>query len=291
MSSSRPAEPSNKSNTSKAGVGIAAEHEPRPLSNLDARALSGVLTDIDDTLTTDGRLTADAFRALWELHEAGFKVVPVTGRSAGWAHMVMKTWPVDAVVAESGGLYLKRSGTSAGRGMERVLHTHAAQVRADRQALHDCALRIMAQVPGLREASDNAFRLVDYALDYCEEVERVEAAEVQRALEQFRAHGFSARASSVHINAWRGDFDKAPTAIRLLREVFSDCGGHALERWVFVGDAPNDASMFSAFPNTVAVANLRPQLDQLPDRPRFMTQASFGAGFVELARHLLDTRR
>ena len=63
------------------------------------------------------------------------------------------------------------------------------------------------------------------------------------------------------------------------------------ERWLFVGDAPNDASMFAAFPCSVGVANLMPQLHRLPVAPRYMTEAGHGAGFVELARHLLDRSR
>ena len=47
------------------------------------RAIRGVLTDIDDTLTTDGKLTADAYAALQRLHGAGRIVIPVTGRPAG----------------------------------------------------------------------------------------------------------------------------------------------------------------------------------------------------------------
>ena len=48
------------------------------------REVKGVLTDIDDTLTTDGRLTAAAYSALARLHDAGYVVVPITGRPAGW---------------------------------------------------------------------------------------------------------------------------------------------------------------------------------------------------------------
>jgi len=43
------------------------------------RKVRGVLVDIDDTLTTDGRLTAEAYGALERLHDAGLLVVPITG--------------------------------------------------------------------------------------------------------------------------------------------------------------------------------------------------------------------
>jgi len=259
----------------------------RPLAALDARGLVGVLTDVDDTLTTGGRLTADAYQALEALHDAGLRIVPVTGRSAGWAHMIARTWPVDAVVAESGGLYLHRRGAGCAIGCR--FHAPREQVEADRTRLAECAARVLRAVPGLAPASDNAYRLVDLALDYSEEVPRVPDAEVQRAMAMFREAGFQARASSVHVNAWAGTFDKAPTSLACLRELFGDEG--APERWVFVGDAPNDESMFGAFVHSVAVANIRPHLPRLAHRPAHVTEASFGAGFRELAEHLLAARR
>ena len=107
----------------------------------------------------------------------------------------------------------------------------------------------------------------------------------------FRAKGFSARASSVHINALRGDFDKGPMSRRLLAEHFDDGNNsHLPERWIFVGDAPNDASMFALFPRSVGVANILGSLDRLPVKPAFVTRQACGAGFVELAEVILRRR-
>ena len=259
---------------------------PRPLSAFDARGLRGVLTDIDDTLTTDGRLEPDAYAALWALHRAGLHVVPVTGRSAGWAHMILKPWPVGAVVAESGGLYLWRDGAT-GR-VEQVFHDDPARVAADRARLADCAAAVLQAVPGLAPASDNAFRRVDLALDYCEEVPRVAPDAVARAEALFRAAGFSARSSSVHVNAWAGRFDKAPMALRCLAERFAHCADPS--SWAFIGDAPNDASMFAAFVHGVGVANVLDHGTALTPPPRYVTAARSGAGFAEFARHVLAAR-
>ena len=258
----------------------------RPLAEFDARGLRGVLTDIDDTLTTEGRVEPDAYQALCALREAGLRVVPVTGRSAGWAHMILKTWPVDAVVAESGGLYLWRE-TASGR-IARVFHAPPERVAADRTRLAACADSVLRAVPGLAPASDNDFRLVDLALDYCEEVPRVAAESVECAIAMFLDAGFSARCSSVHINAWAGTFDKAPTALRCLRERFTGLADPSA--WAFVGDAPNDASMFAAFDNSVGVANVLDYGAALRSPPRFVTGARSGAGFAQFARHVLAAR-
>ena len=64
-----------------------------------------ILTDIDDTLTTNGRLPAKSFHALVKLHLAGFKVIPITGRPAGWCDHFARMWPVDAVVGENGAFF------------------------------------------------------------------------------------------------------------------------------------------------------------------------------------------
>ncbi len=264
---------------------LAAGTPPRPLAEMPIEQLEGLLTDIDDTLTTDGRLAASAYLALERLHDSGLKIVPVTGRSAGWAHMILKTWPIDAVVAESGGLYLAREPHS-GR-LRQVLHAPAAQVARERAGVLELAHRIIAELPGFAEASDNAYRQVDVAIDWCEEVEPVHREQVARAIARFHQAGYSARASSVHINAWSGHFDKAPMALRCLQEIWGVDAGRANANWLFVGDAPNDASMFEAFSRSVGVANITPALPHLPVPPGWITRASHGAGFEELAGRLL----
>ena len=77
----------------------------RPLAELDARGIRALLFDIDETLTTEGKLTAQAYAALERLHAAGKKVVAVTGRPAGWCDHIARMWPVDAVVGENGAFY------------------------------------------------------------------------------------------------------------------------------------------------------------------------------------------
>ena len=59
----------------------------------------GVLTDIDDTLTTDGAITPDALAALADLKAAGLHVIAITGRPVGWSEPFAASWPVDSIVA------------------------------------------------------------------------------------------------------------------------------------------------------------------------------------------------
>lgn len=244
-----------------------------------------MLTDIDDTLTRDGRLPAAVHVAIERLVRAGIAVVPVTGRSAGWGHLIAHHWPVEAVVVESGGLCLYRQGPR----LEWLFHDSREQIAADRAALATVGDAVLARFPELKLADDNPFRLVDFAIDHSEAVvPPAEPARVQAAIEQIRSAGFQARASSVHINAWRGDFDKAPMAWRLLTTIFGLSEDAVRDHWCFIGDAPNDESMFAAFPLAVGVANLAPQAGHLVHRPRWLTTASHGEGFIEFADHLLS---
>src|SRR5258708_39741422 len=71
------------------------------------RAIRVVLFDIDDTLTTRGRLTDSAYAALARLHEAGFTTIPITGRPAGWCDHIARMWPVAGVVGENGAFYFR----------------------------------------------------------------------------------------------------------------------------------------------------------------------------------------
>lgn len=260
----------------------------RALTELDASGVVGLFTDIDDTLTSDGRMPVAAYDALHRIASAGLRIVPVTGRSAGWAHMALHLWPVQAVVAESGGVCLYRDRAQR---LRWLYHAPPQEIHGERARLAALATRIMREIPGLALASDNAFRLVDFALDYCEQVERVPDALVARAVQMFRDEGFQARASTVHVNAWSGEFDKAPMALRYLREADNPDEVSDARRWVFVGDAPNDVSMFEAFPLSVGVANILRFRDQLSTAPAFVTRAAYADGFVELAEHLLAARR
>lgn len=53
-----------------------------------ATKIKYVLCDIDDTITTNGKLTAGSYSAMWKLHDAGIHVIPVTGRPAGWCDLL-----------------------------------------------------------------------------------------------------------------------------------------------------------------------------------------------------------
>lgn len=251
-------------------------------------AIRAVLTDIDETLTTDGRLTAAAYAAMEQLQSAGLLVVPVTGRPAGWCDHIARMWPVDAVVGENGALYF-RYDRDTGRLCKRFL-LDDAQRQENRRRLAALQEQILAEVPGCAPASDQPYREADLAIDICEDVTPLPRAAVERVVELFERAGATAKVSSVHVNGWFGDYDKLSMTRILFDECFSTDLDAERDHYVFVGDSPNDAPMFDYFPISVGVANVRDFVGRMPVLPAYVTEARSGAGFVELAEVLLADR-
>ena len=257
----------------------------RSLAELDRRGVRALLFDIDDTLTTEGKLTAAAYAALERLQGAGLRLVPVTGRPAGWCDHIARMWPVDAVVGENGAFYFFHE---ANRVHKRFHDT--VEVRTDKRArLGAIAERILAAVPGCALASDQPYRETDLAIDYCEDVPPLPLEAAERIAALMREAGLTAKVSSIHVNGWFGDYDKLATTRRLFAERFGLELGAANRAVVFAGDSPNDAPMFAFFENSVGVANVRRYEKLLSTQPRYVTANAAGAGFAELADHLLGS--
>lgn len=252
------------------------------------RAIRGVLADIDDTLTTHGRLHAVAYSALERLREAGLLVIPVTGRPAGWCDHIARMWPVDAVVGENGAFWFRHDAT-AGKLVKRyVVGEPERHQRAQR--LDAIAARILAEVPGSGIASDQPYREADLAIDFCEDVPRLGREEVARIVAIMQSEGLTAKVSSIHVNGWFGGYDKLSTSRLALAEDFGVDLDRDRERFVFAGDSPNDQPMFAFFPNAVGVANVRDMADLMTSLPRYVTPSAGSAGFAELAQALLEAR-
>lgn len=263
----------------------------RPLAEFspDARRrVRALLCDIDDTLTSDGRLTAAAYAALEALQRAGLRVVPITGRPAGWCDQIARLWPVDAVVGENGAFYF-RYDRAARRMLRRYAETEASRA-AHREKLAAIGARILDAVPGCALAADQRYRETDLAIDYCEDVPRLPAEAVERIAALMREAGLIAKVSSIHVNGWFGAYDKLVMTQRLFAECFDTDLAARRGEFVFAGDSPNDAPLFGFFPHSVGVANVRAFAGRLAAEPAYVTRAGSGAGFCELAEFLLKDR-
>jgi HAD superfamily hydrolase (TIGR01484 family) len=257
----------------------------RPVAELrDVRRLRGLLFDIDETLTTEGRLTAEAYAAMERLKRAGKIVVPITGRPAGWCDHIARMWPVDAVVGENGAFYFC---FDRGRLIKKFQDSDDARA-LNRNRLQEIGRQILDQVPGCALASDQPYRETDLAIDFCEDVPPLPLETAGRIAELMRGAGLNAKISSIHVNGWFGSYDKLAMTKQLFAEHF-ECDPEILRReFAFVGDSPNDAPMFGWFGSSVGVANVARFAGQIDTPPKYVTRAAAGAGFAELAAHLLQ---
>ncbi|MBH1963850.1 MAG: HAD-IIB family hydrolase [Comamonadaceae bacterium] len=241
----------------------------------------GVFTDIDDTLTTDGAITADALEAISALKSAGLHVIAITGRPVDWSMPFAQEWPVDAIVAENGAVALVK---------HRKLYQEDTATRATRFArLQEVATCVQREVPGAVLASDSAGRETDIAVDHSE-FNHLNESQIAQVVKVMQREGLNASVSSIHVNGWLGDHNKWQGACWITRTLFGRELQGETDRWVYVGDSTNDQLMFERLPHSVGVANIRRFEAELQHKPRYITQGERGAGFAEVARTLLKDK-
>jgi predicted mannosyl-3-phosphoglycerate phosphatase (HAD superfamily) len=276
------------------------------MSREEAAGIRYVLTDIDGTLTTEGKLPAASYSALWKLKEAGLRVIPVTGRSAGWCDCIAREWPVDGIVGENGALAFWEERRPDSRFPALMTGYHPGAVRNDHPVLKKIRGRALAEVPGLRDAKDQFSRLFDIALDFAEEEPALPLSAAGRVRAIALEEGARAKISSIHVNIWMGDYDKLSMAERFLSGRFGWQGGAgsgsaagrraaageeaALREVLFAGDSPNDEPMFARFPLSCAVANIHRYQGMVKRLPAFVASGECGEGFAEIVETLLELR-
>ncbi len=253
-----------------------------------ARNITCVFTDIDDTLTSDGRLPAAAYAALEALQNAGIHVAPITGRPAGWCDMIARMWPISGVVGENGAFYFSYDDTS--KKMLRVYEIDSATRAKNQQKLAHIQARVLAEVAGCAVSADQPYREADLAIDFCEDVPPLPEASVQQIVDIFEAEGAVAKVSSIHVNGWFGHYDKLSMSRRFAAERLGLDLETARAQVVFCGDSPNDSPMFAYFPYACGVANVADFAGKMSENPAFIAPSHGGAGFVEIANMLLAAR-
>ena len=119
-----------------------------------------VLTDMDETLTYQGRLSAHTYDALERLQKSNFLVLVVTAAPAGWCDQMARMWPLDGVISENGGLFLGRE--KSGTVFRRFWHSEEHKDDIFKKLLA-IAKKIELKVPKARLANDQPFRLSSIA--------------------------------------------------------------------------------------------------------------------------------
>lgn len=266
----------------------------KPLAKLSpkvCRQIKGIFCDIDDTLTNHGKLPADSYQALWKLQKAGLRVVPITGRPAGWVDHLARMWPVDAVIGENGAFYFSLDPTQ-GRDGKLVQHfVQSKEVRAqNRTKLWQVFERLKKDLPHLQVASDQGYREIDLAIDFCEDVARLPESQIDQIVKAFTDAGAQAKISSIHVNAWFGAHDKYSCCKLLLKNLFREEFEREKDNYLYFGDSPNDEPLFREFTHTIGVANVAEFLPRMKHHPSFITKKPGGHGFAEAAKWILSHR-
>lgn len=261
----------------------------RPFSECPRETLSSikvVLSDIDDTITSNGLLPATSLSAMEKLFEAGIIVIPVTGRPAGWCDHIARMWPVHAVVGENGAMYFSYDRQQ--KKMRTYYAKDSAERKMDRKKLEQLKEAVLKAVPEAGIASDQNYREADLAIDFCEDVAPLSEERINRILDILKNGGATTKVSSIHVNAWFGNYDKLTTTRICLKDVFQIDSDEENKSIIFMGDSPNDAPMFAYFTHSVGVANVRNY--NLSHSPTWVASKDSAAGFLEIATSLLAAR-
>ncbi len=255
------------------------------LSAYEARALRGILFDLDDTFLSHGLLTQGAYSALWNLRDAGLKLVVVTGRPCAWGEVITRQWPIDAAVVENGNVVVMRE---AG-GIARRDRCSVDERRSRRIRLAGLASQVRSVVPEARLSDDVEGRLSDLTWDIGERV-KLPSDRIEIIAREIAAAGARSTRSSVHLHATFDAYDKATGTLDYLATL-GESADAAKTSYAFVGDSTNDAACFSSFITTFGVANVADVVSQLPTAPAYISPSPMGAGFSEIAAAVIRLRQ
>jgi len=245
-----------------------------------------VLTDIDDTLTINGRLPAVVFTAMEILQKKGIRVIPITGRPAGWCDHIARMWPVDGIVGENGAFYFRYDENR--KKMLRRYFTPEKQRQEDLRKLEKLKQDILQEVPGSQVSADQVYREADLAIDFCEDVPPLPQDAIDKIVTLFTRAGAQAKVSSIHVNGWFGQYDKLTMTQILFDDVFNLSLDRYKDQVVYIGDSPNDCPMFAFFPHSVGVANILDFKGRLEFEPNWVTEKRGSYGFAQMVETLVS---
>ena len=247
------------------------------LNQADLSDIRFIASDVDGTLTQNGKFSSDFISTLLDLQSAGIKVLLVTGRSAGWVSALVNYLPVAGAIAENGGLFIKRDG-------QQDLLSSVPNLSRHRILLDNTFHHIKQLFPNLLTSADNQFRITDWTFD----VDNLSADDIQAISAQCDLMGWSFTYSNVQCHIKPLSQDKATGLMSVLKKYFPELNSPQV---LTIGDSLNDEAMFNPdlFPLSVGVANVRHYQDKMLHLPKYVTDASEFAGFSELAKLLLQT--
>lgn len=259
----------------------------KPLKDFFSSEIRALFTDIDGTLTTEDKISATTYQSLWSLHDAGIKVILVTGRPAGWCELLARQWPVHGVIGENGAFYFRHVNGEMKR------HFFAAQDEREKYSakLKQIEKEVLKKVPRSKVASDQFSRLFDLAIDFAEDVSPpLPKDEIEKIVEIFRKHGATCKVSHIHVNGWFGTQNKGDACFYYAKDELGLNSEPEIQKsCAYVGDSPNDEPLFDHFQNSFGVANVVDYQEFMKVLPKYVSPSREGAGFSEIADHLTSS--
>ncbi|MBD2484470.1 HAD hydrolase family protein [Planktothrix sp. FACHB-1365] len=230
-----------------------------------------IATDIDGTLTKNGKFTTNLLQALSQLKQAKIPIILITGRSAGWVQALKHYLPVSGAIAENGGLFYPFEFDQP----QFLISLNS--LSQHRQNLAQAFQILQVQYPNLQASADNFFRFTDWTF----EIQNISLSEIQLLTELCEELGWGFTYSTVQGHIKPKTQDKATGLLKVIQQYWSDL---TPEQILTIGDSPNDQTLFNSelFPQSVGVANILDYSDQLTHKPRYVTAGSEVEGFCEI---------
>ncbi len=257
---------------------------PAPLDTLlseDVRRLELFVSDIDGTLTTEGRFPEDLFHYFKRLRDCGLRIVLATGRSAGMAQSLAIAFPfIEGVIGENGAVYYPADGDGD------VLWLNEEMAGEDfRRRMQETWQDIAERYP-IRKTTDAVFRLAEISFVREKSFGFKSLREMEAIAED---HGLGLTASTIHVHIMHPAAGKD----RMVKRLCRDWGFDAYEQVVTMGDSPNDRPLFTPenFRVSIGTAGIAEFTEELgPDHPAFITPSTESEGFKEAVRMIVKRR-
>ena len=238
-----------------------------------ARRIRLVMTDVDGTLTDESdSISSVVSESIRRLEDGGVSIGLVSGRTLPGLESLASDLGISGpIIAENGGVAkLKVNGELIDMGYSRKPALEALE-------------KLRTLFPdAIKEREDNKYRLVDVVLWS----HGVDVNELRRHLDEAELVD-----SGYILHLVQKGVSKGRTLNMLFRHIAD--GQLSPADVVVFGDSLTDLSLFEMFPHSVLIINPRhasEHMERLHNVCRYVSELSLGAGFTQVASHIMDVR-
>ncbi len=260
---------------------------PLPLSAIPRQFLHNIrliFSDLDGTLTTQGKLLDSTYQSLWNLSRSNIPVILVTGRSLGWCEALLRLGPFAGAIGENGAEFLQLSHYH----LERFSFFSAKQKEPIFKKRSILLHELEKMFPNIVFATDNHTRKYDIAIDHSEQNHATSKENLKNIITFLKTRKIHYSLSSAHLNCWYGNFSKMAMIEKVLKKTYPAL---SLSSCMYIGDSSNDESAFKNFDLSIGVANVAKYFSTMRHYPKYITYASEGLGFEEIAQAIIQKSR